>query len=181
MAKQEPKKSITFKDARGNTVTPGSRVAYNYSGDVATGTVISITNSVVKIQRDPEWTTNSRMVYKNNRWESEPILEPTPKYSNVKNRRSVLVLYEDRKIADQITAKERNLQEWYDSMLAYETEKVRERERKIEDKTSQLIKAIINAWDVDEIKDKLVEIFGEDVLKQEEDVPDWIQAVLDGR
>lgn len=176
---REAKKIASFKDARGNPVVVGSRVAYNYSGDVATGTVTNITPSNVKIERDAEWT--NRITYVHERDGTiKPHIAPStvPEYSNVKNRRGIIVIYEGKTSAAQMIEKENAIRAGYESQVAASFEKLQDKEQKINERTTELIKTVINSGDIDEIKDKLVELFGEDVLKHQEDIPEWAKEIL---
>lgn len=140
-------------------ITPGSRVAYNYSGDVATGVVEKITSGgEFHILRDEEFHGTN------------PI-------SKVKRAGSVLVIHESESIRKQIIERRDRMEADYDLRLSYAVSKLEAREKKIQEKTTALIETVRDAWDVDEVKMKLVELFGEDVFKEEEDIPDWLLDV----
>lgn len=72
---REPKKLIQRKDLRGTLIEVGSRVAFNYSGNVASGVVEKLTASEIHILRDTDY------------YGSNPI-------SKIKNASGVLVIYE---------------------------------------------------------------------------------------
>lgn len=180
-AAKTSKKSVTFTDARGNRVSPGSRVAYNYSGDIATGTVVAVTASNVKIERDSEWTTQYKHVKQaDGSWVKEFFENPQPEYSNVKNRRSVLVINESAKATDHIAKVRGEMSAAYAASLEEHRQRFQSHEDALKEKLTEMIKCIANAWDLDEVKDKMVELYGEDVLKHEEEVPEWIAAILNG-
>lgn len=139
-------KPKTRTDRRGNTIEAGARVAYNYSGDVASGTVVKVTNSEIHIERDSEFHGTN------------PI-------SRVKRPEGVLVIHEGGAVKDQIArikADQISLREAY---VAQETHKLEEREDRIKLKLTALIEIIGDAWDLDEVKMRVEEMFGPDTFE----------------
>lgn len=142
---REPKKMIQRKDLRGTPIEVGSRVAYNYSGDVATGVVIKITGSEIQIQRDPEY------------YGTNPI-------SKVKRSSSVLVIHE------QGSTEIARLNKLTLEIDRERTDALRKevraefRANAMREKLSLLITKISDAWSVDEIQVLVEDLFGRDAL-----------------
>lgn len=155
---KELRKAKEWKDARGNIFQPGSRVAFNYSGDVATGVLEHITpGGEFHIRRDPEYVG------------ANPI-------SKVKRFRSLVVIFESQKIRDQIVDLRVEMKEYYQSLLDSALQKLEKREDKLKEDYLALIKAVREAGDVDDVTFWLTERFGEDVLEEDDDVPEWLTA-----
>lgn len=150
------------KDRKGNIIEPGVRVAFNYSGDVATGIVEKLTPSEIHIRRDSDWHGNN------------PI-------SKVKRDMSVCVIFEDDyvKLLDSAVNKAVAAQT---KMLHDQREKLEQSRIESDEFLDQakknfadIINVVRKAWDLDEIKLYVEEKFGSQVLEEEEEVPEWLQ------
>lgn len=137
------RKPRIHKDALGNYLTVGTRVAFNYSGDVATGEIVKIT-SEYHIKRDAGFHG------------SNPI-------SKVKRPYSLLVIHDSgtQKAINDALARQ------YDSLTIDATrmiDKEEERTKRVKGKLTNLIHVIADAWDLDEVRLHVKEVFGEDAL-----------------
>lgn len=145
---REPKKLIQRKDLRGTLIEVGSRVAFNYSGNVASGVVEKLTASEIHILRDTDY------------YGSNPI-------SKIKNASGVLVIYEGS-TRDEINRLNKLTLEIDRERAAAIRKQVwaETRSNAVCEKLTQLIVCISDAYSVDEIQLLVEDLFGRDALDE---------------
>lgn len=125
------------KDRLGNKIVPGIRVAFNYSGEVASGIVEKITGTETHIKRDEGFGGKN------------PI-------SKVKNASSILVLNDEQEQELLIAYRDS-----YDELKKQWDESFTEQEAALKRKYAAFIADLRNAWDIDEAKMLVEHHFGD--------------------
>lgn len=131
------RKTHLKKDRLGNLIRPGARVAFNYSGNVASGTVEKVTGTEIHIKRDEGFGG------------SNPI-------SKVKHIHSILVL-NDEEQQEMLVA----YRDSYDELKKQWDESFKTKEAELTGKYAAFITDLRNAWDIDEAKMLVEHHFGD--------------------
>lgn len=147
---EKPARKVTQKkDSAGTFINVGDRVAFNYSGDVALGTVTKIASDII-IERDKNFGGTN------------PI-------SRVKNGRSVLIIETKENLEalglvplSQVDEQNNALSKAVQQIGALEIQRL------------ALFEIIKDAFSVDEIKIWIEEVYGKEVLEDNEPRPDWL-------
>jgi hypothetical protein len=156
----DKRRHFNKKDSLGRSLEPGVRVAFNYSGNVASGTIEKITPSEIHILRD------------------EGFSGGTNRISKVKNARSCLVLH-GANVTSALNEQMAMLEARSTQAEAELRGKYNERLITLKDQLTDIICKIGDAWDLDEVQMFVEERYGPGVTDEDQRAQILVEKVLD--